>query len=83
MPHLQVLYYTGSLDVVANINMAEAFLLSTPWSGREAYGIMDRILWKYDKQLAGYVTKVNNFTRVGEARFYAFLEKKFKCLTIA
>nr|KAG5710873.1 hypothetical protein BaRGS_027024 [Batillaria attramentaria] len=64
MDRYKVLYYTGNMDIVVNVRMGEAFLLSTPWSGQAAYNNSDRSPWTVSGELAGWVTRVDNFTRV-------------------
>ncbi|KAK7502851.1 hypothetical protein BaRGS_00005800 [Batillaria attramentaria] len=64
MDRYKVLYYTGNMDIVVNVRMGEAFLLSTPWSGQAAYNNSDRSPWTVGGELAGWVTRVDNFTRV-------------------
>lgn len=64
---VQVLHYSGNLDIVVNVPMTEAFLLSVPWTGQAQYQDSSRSKWRVKGRLAGYFTKINNFTRVSKA----------------
>ena len=65
---LQVLMYTGQLDIIVAIPLTEAFLMTVPWDGLPEYKAADRLVWKInpaDKEVAGYVRQVRNFYQVG------------------
>ncbi|PVD32402.1 hypothetical protein C0Q70_07836, partial [Pomacea canaliculata] len=59
-----VLHYTGNMDIIVNVRMTEAYLMATPWSGQADYNNSQRHPWWYNGRLAGFYTKVHNFTRV-------------------
>ncbi|XP_025089876.1 probable serine carboxypeptidase CPVL isoform X1 [Pomacea canaliculata] len=64
MDHYKVLHYTGNMDIIVNVRMTEAYLMATPWSGQADYNNSQRHPWWYNGRLAGFYTKVHNFTRV-------------------
>ena len=64
---VQVMMYTGQLDLIVGVPLTEAFLMSTKWSGSEMYAKADRLIWRMnpnDKEVAGYVRQVKNFYQV-------------------
>nr|KAG5708452.1 hypothetical protein BaRGS_026179 [Batillaria attramentaria] len=64
MDNYKVLHYSGNLDVIVNVPMTEAFLSSVPWSGQAEYNSSSFTRWFLGDDLAGFVTQINNFTRV-------------------
>ncbi|XP_059152569.1 probable serine carboxypeptidase CPVL isoform X2 [Physella acuta] len=65
LENYKVLMFSGQMDLVVSTLMTEHLLSDLSWSGRDDYLQADKVTWK-DKhgEVAGYVTKVNSFTRV-------------------
>jgi len=64
---VQVMMYTGQLDIIVAIPLTEAFLQTVPWSGLDRYKKAERSVWRVnaaDKEVAGYVRHVDNFYQV-------------------
>ncbi|BFZ24554.1 hypothetical protein BsWGS_27593 [Bradybaena similaris] len=65
LENYKVLLYNGHLDLLVSVPMTEVFLKDLPWSGRDEYLAAEQQKWlAADGDVAGYVTKVRNFTRV-------------------
>ncbi|XP_052246934.1 probable serine carboxypeptidase CPVL isoform X2 [Dreissena polymorpha] len=63
MDNYRVMMYTGQLDIIVAIPLTEAFLLTVPWKGLEAYKAADRMVWRInpgDREVAGYVRQVDD-----------------------
>ena len=66
-PAYKVLIYSGQLDVIIGAALTEAFLPGVQWSGQAAYRSARKAVWRIhpsDKEVAGYVRAVGNFTQV-------------------
>lgn len=78
--------FSGQMDVVVSTLMTEHFLSDLSWSGRDDYLQADKITWKDNHgEVAGYVTKVNTFTRVSNSFYFrglSSLPELFNCITV-
>ena len=64
---LQVLIYSGQLDIIVALPLTEAMLQTMPWRYLDDYKKAQRTVWKVnpkDIEVAGYVRKVKDFTQV-------------------
>lgn len=65
-PAYKVLIYSGQLDIIIGAALTEAFLPALKWSGQAAYEAASKSVWRIhpaDKEVAGYVRAVGNFTQ--------------------
>lgn len=68
LPVLQVLIYSGQLDVIVATPLTERFLPTVAWKGAEEYSKAERLSWRVqpkDREVAGYVRQVGDFFQVG------------------
>lgn len=66
-PCIQVLMYSGQLDVIVAAPLTERFLLTVNWTGAADYRTAPRFHWKVqpgDTEVAGYVRQVKEFYQV-------------------
>ena len=66
-PSLQVLIYSGQLDVIIGAALTETFLPAMPWHGQAAYNAASKSVWRIhpsDTEVAGYARVVGNFSQV-------------------
>lgn len=66
-PCIQVLMYSGQLDVIVAAPLTERFLLTVNWTGAAEYRTASRFHWKVqpsDTEVAGYVRQVKEFYQV-------------------
>ncbi len=63
---MQILYYSGQLDVIVAAPLTEAFLDQLQWKGRDKYLAAEKVIWKVsgDTEVAGYAKKAGNFQQV-------------------
>ena len=61
---LQVMVYSGQLDVIIAFPQTENFLNSLEWSGKYIYATAPRKIWKVEGQVAGYVRQAKNLKQV-------------------
>ena len=64
---LQVLIYSGQLDIIVALPLTEAMLQTVPWKFLKQYQSADRVVWKVnssDTEVAGYVRNVKDFYQV-------------------
>lgn len=64
---LQVLMYSGQLDVIVAAPLTERFLRTVNWTGAADYRTAPRFHWKVqpgDTEVAGYVRQVKEFFQV-------------------
>lgn len=64
---IQVLMYSGQLDVIVAAPLTERFLLTVNWTGAAEYRTAPRFHWKVqpsDTEVAGYVRQVKEFYQV-------------------
>lgn len=71
---IQVLMYSGQLDVIVAAPLTERFLTTVNWTGAAEYKKAPRFHWKVqpgDTEVAGYVRSVGEFYQVSrcERRF--------------
>lgn len=67
---IQVLIYSGQLDVIVAAPLTERFLPTVNWTGAAEYKKAPRFHWKLqpgDTEVAGYVRSVGEFFQVGGA----------------
>lgn len=65
--HVQVLIYSGQLDVIVAAPLTERFLPTVNWTGAAEYKTAPRFHWKVqpsDTEVAGYVKQVKEFYQV-------------------
>ena len=60
----RVMIYNGQLDVVVAYPLAERWLSSMEWHGAEQYRDAERIIWRQQGEIAGYVREVDNLYEV-------------------
>lgn len=75
---VQVLIYSGQLDVIVAAPLTERFLPSVNWTGAAEYKTALRFPWKVqpsDTEVAGYVRQVQEFYQV---RIYSYVLTWFK-----
>lgn len=60
----RVLIYNGQLDVIVAYPLTENYLRHLKFSGDAQYKTADRMVWKVDGQVAGYVKHAGNLTEV-------------------
>lgn len=66
-PYIQVLIYSGQLDVIVAAPLTERFLPTVNWTGAAEYKTAPRFHWKLqpgDTEVAGYVRQVGEFYQV-------------------
>ncbi|XP_043246485.1 venom serine carboxypeptidase-like [Amphibalanus amphitrite] len=56
----RVLIYSGQLDVVVAYPLTEQWLASMEWHGAERYRDAERVIWREQGEIAGYVRQVDN-----------------------
>ena len=61
---LQVMIYSGQLDVIIAFPQTEHFLNDLEWSGKFIYSLTPRKIWRVEDNVAGYVRKARNLTLV-------------------
>lgn len=64
---IQVLMYSGQLDVIVAAPLTERFLPTVNWTGAAEYKKAPRFHWKVqptDTEVAGYVRQVGEFYQV-------------------
>ena len=64
---VQVLLYSGQLDVIVAAPLTEAMLQTVQWKYLSEYQRSKRIVWKVckdDVEVAGYVRRVHDFYQV-------------------
>lgn len=64
---MQVLIYSGNLDVIVALPLTEAMLQNLDWNGAADYKKAKRDVWKIhpeDSEVAGYIKRVHNFYQV-------------------
>ncbi len=65
--NIQVLIYSGQLDVIVAAPLTERFLPTVNWTGAAEYKTAPRFHWKLqpgDTEVAGYVRQVGEFYQV-------------------
>jgi len=68
MMRIQVMLYSGQLDVIVAVPLTEAMLLTVPWKYQSEYLRVPRHVWRVrptDVEVAGYVRRVHDFYQVG------------------
>lgn len=66
-PCIQLLMYSGQLDVIVAAPLTERFLRTVNWTGAADYRTAPRYHWKVqpsDTEVAGYVRQVQEFYQV-------------------
>lgn len=66
---IQVLIYSGQLDVIVAAPLTERFLPTVNWTGAAEYKTTPRFHWKVqpsDSEVAGYLRQVGEFYQVGK-----------------
>jgi len=64
---IQVMLYSGQLDVIVAVPLTEAMLLTVPWQYQPEYLRVPRQCWRVrptDVEVAGYVRRVHDFYQV-------------------
>ena len=64
---IQVMLYSGQLDVIVAVPLTEAMLLTVPWQYQPEYLRVPRQIWRVrptDVEVAGYVRRVHDFYQV-------------------
>ncbi|XP_019581727.2 putative serine carboxypeptidase CPVL [Rhinolophus sinicus] len=67
MNNYKVLIYNGQLDIIVAAPLMERSLMAMNWKGSREYKKAERKVWKIfksDKEVAGYVRQVGNFSQV-------------------
>ena len=60
----KMMTYNGQLDVVTAYPLADRWLTSMEWHGAEQYHDAERIIWREQGEIAGYVRQVDNLQQV-------------------
>ena len=60
----RVLIYSGQLDICVPYPLTERWLASMEWHGAEQYRAADRLIWREQGEIAGYVRQVDNLSEV-------------------
>lgn len=71
---IQVLIYSGQLDVIVAAPLTERFLPTVNWTGAAEYKKAPRFHWKVqpgDTEVAGYVRQVGNFCQVSSVSSFS------------
>jgi len=59
-----VMFYNGQMDVIIDYVGTEALVAALPWSGQQAYLQAERVPWRVQGEVAGYVRRSNNLWQV-------------------
>lgn len=82
-PCVQVLFYSGQLDVIVAAPLTERFLLTVNWTGAADYKTAPRFHWRVqpsDTEVAGYVRQVKEFYQV--SRYQVQQSEECHCFLI-
>ena len=60
----RVMVYSGQLDVAVAYPLTERWLASLEWHGAEQYRAAERLIWREQGEIAGYVRQVDNLHEV-------------------
>ena len=60
----RVMVYSGQLDVIVAYPLTERWLASLEWHGAEQYRAAERLIWREQGEIAGYVRQVDNLHEV-------------------
>ena len=60
----QVMIYSGQLDVIIAYTLTEQWLASVEWHGAELYRTAERLIWREEGEIAGYVRVADNLHEV-------------------
>ena len=73
---LQVMLYSGQLDIIVAAPLTEEMLWNLKWKYQDEYKSCKKQVWKVrssDREVAGYVRHVRNFYQVSPAK------KSYQC----
>ncbi|XP_041366740.1 probable serine carboxypeptidase CPVL [Gigantopelta aegis] len=62
-----MMFLSGQYDLLVNVAMTEAFLMSVNWKGLLEYRVADKVVWRVkpnDSEPAGYVRRAKNLFQV-------------------
>ncbi|XP_037072651.1 venom serine carboxypeptidase-like isoform X2 [Pollicipes pollicipes] len=60
----RVMIYNGQLDVIIAYTLTEQWLATAKWHGAEQYKNAERLIWRVDNEIAGYVRVADNLHEV-------------------
>ena len=60
----KVMTYNGQLDLIVAYPLTESWMSSMEWHGAEQYRDAERIIWREQGEIAGYVRQVDNLQQV-------------------
>lgn len=64
LSHYRMLIYNGQLDVIVAYPLTENYLKQLKFNGDKDYKTAERMIWKVDNDVAGYVKHAGNLTEV-------------------
>lgn len=64
LSHYSVLIYNGQLDIIIAYPLTENFLKKLNFSASDEYKIANRLIWRVDDDVAGYVKRAGNLTEI-------------------
>ncbi|XP_054157696.1 venom serine carboxypeptidase-like [Oppia nitens] len=63
LDNYKVLLYTGNLDIIVSAPATENYIQTIQWSKTQQYSRAQRVIWKVDNQIVGYVKQVDRFVQ--------------------
>lgn len=64
LSHYPIVVYNGQLDIICAYPMTENYLKHLEFDGAGAYKVAQRMIWRVDNEIAGYVKHAGNLTEV-------------------
>ena len=63
LQYYKVILYNGNFDFTIPNNGAEMWINSIPWSGQQNYAQSQRVVWKVNNNVAGFVKQYQSLTQ--------------------
>ncbi|XP_054157691.1 venom serine carboxypeptidase-like [Oppia nitens] len=63
MDNYKVMIYNGNLDIIVSAPATENYIRTIQWSKAQQYSKAQRVIWKVDNQIVGYVKQVDRFVQ--------------------
>ncbi|XP_054157694.1 probable serine carboxypeptidase CPVL [Oppia nitens] len=63
LDNYKVLIYTGNVDIIVSAPATENYIRTIQWSKAQQYSRAQRVIWKVDNQIAGYVRQVGGLVQ--------------------
>lgn len=64
LAHYPIVVYHGQLDIICAYPMAENYFKNLKFNGADAYKTANRMIWRVDNEIAGYVKHAGNLTEI-------------------